>query len=78
MDKNNMEKRLGLTLQDLVVLVDILNVASTRNAFRVEEYAAVGELFQKLTAIIQASNNQIKTNADQDQSNNMNKQTEEN
>jgi len=53
-----MDIKKSLTLQDLALILDILNVASTRNAFRIEEYSAVGTIFQKLSAIIQASNAQ--------------------
>ena len=53
-----MDIKKSLTLQDLALILDILNVASTRNAFRIEEYSAVGTIFQKLSDIIQASNAQ--------------------
>jgi hypothetical protein len=47
--------RPGLTYQDIAIILDIINVASGRNAFRIEEYATVGDVFQKLTSIIQAA-----------------------
>jgi len=50
-----MDQKPSLSLQDIVVILDILNVASTRNAFRVEEYSTVGAIFQKLSAIVQAA-----------------------
>jgi len=53
-----MDTKKSLTLQDLALILDILNVASTRNAFKVEEYSAVGAIFQKLSAIIEASGSQ--------------------
>ena len=50
-----MEAKKSLTLQDIAIIIDILNVASSRNAFRVEEYATVGTIFQKLSSLIQTS-----------------------
>lgn len=50
-----MEAKKSLTLQDIAIIIDILSVASSRNAFRVEEYATVGAIFQKLSSLIQTS-----------------------
>lgn len=57
-----MEKRQGLNLQDVMLILDIINLASTRNAFRVEEYSTVGAIFQKLSSLIQQAS-ESKTDA---------------
>lgn len=44
-----------LTLQDVIVILDIINIASTRNAFRIEEFSTVGSIFNKLSALVQSS-----------------------
>lgn len=56
-----MENKQVLNLQDIAIILDILNVASSRNAFRVEEYSAVGNIFHKLSAIIQASGPELQS-----------------
>lgn len=45
----------GLTLQDLVLVAQIIQVNSQRGAFRAEELTAVGNLYTKLIAFLQQS-----------------------
>lgn len=60
-----MEQKQGLTLQDILVILDIINIASTRNAFRIEEYSTVGTVYQKLSLLVQASGqNQLAPDVD--------------
>lgn len=64
-----MEKKQGITLNDILIILDIINVASSRNAFRIEEYSAVGEIHQKLTSIVQTSNTAQQAETDTQPSN---------
>ena len=45
----------GLTLQDLVLVAQIIQLTSQRGAFRAEELANVGTLYNKLIAFLQAT-----------------------
>lgn len=44
-----------LTLQDLILATQIIQVNSQRGAFRAEELTAVGNLYTKLIAFLQQS-----------------------
>jgi hypothetical protein len=43
---------MNLTITDLAVLKDIIDVASSRGAFRASEMKAVGEAYEKLTQFL--------------------------
>lgn len=45
----------SLTLQDLVLVAQIIQLGSQRGTFRAEELTAVGTLYTKLIAFLQAS-----------------------
>ena len=45
----------SLTLQDLVLVAQIIQIGSQRGAFRAEELADVGNLYTKLIAFLQAT-----------------------
>ena len=45
----------SLTLQDLVLVAQIIQLTSQRGAFKAEELADVGGLYNKLIAFLQAS-----------------------
>ena len=45
----------SLTLQDLVLVAQIIQVGSQRGLFRAEELAEVGTLYTKLIAFLQAT-----------------------
>ena len=45
----------GLTVQDLIEIAKIIQVASSRSAFKVEEYTAVGATYDKLFTFLEAS-----------------------
>lgn len=48
-----------LNISDLIALKNILEVASSRGAFKPNEFEAVGKTFNKLSAFLEAvSNNQ--------------------
>ena len=42
-----------ITLQDMQAMVNLIDVASSRGAFRGQELSAVGELYQKITVFLQ-------------------------
>lgn len=44
-----------LTTQDLLAILEIINLAATRNAFRVEEFLGVGSVYTKLTSVVEQS-----------------------
>jgi hypothetical protein len=45
----------SLTLQDLVLVAQIIQLGSQRGSFRAEELAQVGGLYNKLIAFLQAT-----------------------
>lgn len=45
----------GLTLQDLVLVAQIIQLSSQRGAFRAEELRQIGELYEKLIAFLQST-----------------------
>lgn len=45
----------SLTLQDLVLVAQIIQIGSQRGAFRAEELADIGNLYTKLIAFLQAT-----------------------
>jgi len=45
----------SLTLQDLVLVAQIIQIGSQRGTFRAEELAEVGTLYTKLIAFLQAT-----------------------
>lgn len=44
----------GLTLQDLITVVQIIQLTSQRGAYRADELADVGLLYNKLVAFLQS------------------------
>jgi hypothetical protein len=49
------EQAPSLTLQDLVLVAQIIQIGSQRGAFRAEELADIGNLYTKLIAFLQAT-----------------------
>lgn len=45
----------GLTLQDLVLVAQIIQLTTQRGAFKAEELADVGGLYNKLVAFLQST-----------------------
>ena len=45
----------GLTLQDLVLVAQIIQLTSQRGAYRAEELANVGNLYNKLVAFLEST-----------------------
>lgn len=45
----------GLTLQDLVLVAQIVQLCSTRGAFRAEELQTVGALYNKLVTFLEST-----------------------
>lgn len=45
--------QVGLTLQDLILVSQIIQLTSSRGAFHAEELQAVGTLYNKLMAFLQ-------------------------
>jgi hypothetical protein len=45
----------GLGLQDIVALLNIIDVATRRGAFRAEELSSVGSVFDKVSEFLKAS-----------------------
>lgn len=45
----------GLTLQDLVLVVQIIQLGSQRGAFRAEEFQQVGELYTRLITFLKST-----------------------
>ena len=49
------QPQVGLTLQDLVLVAQIIQLTSQRGAFKAEELADVGALYNKLIAFLQST-----------------------
>lgn len=47
------QPQVGLTLQDLLLVSQIIQLCNSRGAFRVEELQAVGTLYNKLIAFLE-------------------------
>lgn len=45
----------SLNLQDLILVAQIIQVSSTRGAFKADELANVGQLYNKLIAFLQST-----------------------
>ena len=45
----------GLTLQDLVLVAQIIQLTSSRGTFKAEELTQVGSLYDKLVAFLQST-----------------------
>lgn len=45
----------SLNLQDLILIAQIIQVSSTRGAFKADELANVGQLYNKLIAFLQST-----------------------
>lgn len=44
-----------ISVNDLLAMIDLIGLAASRNAFRIEEFSIVGALYQKLVGIVEAS-----------------------
>lgn len=49
------QSAVSLTLQDLVLVAQIIQLSSQRGAFRAEELAEVGGLYNKLVSFLQST-----------------------
>lgn len=49
------EQAVSLTLQDLVLVAQIIQLSSQRGAFRAEELSDVGGLYNKLVTFLQST-----------------------
>jgi len=49
------EQQIGLSLNELAALANIINVASQRGAFKAAEMSAVGAVYDKLNAFVSAA-----------------------
>lgn len=52
-DKQNQD--VNITLQDLATIVNIIDVCSQRGAFKGEELSVVGQVREKVAAIVKAN-----------------------
>ena len=53
--EQSVEQTPGLTLQDLVFVAQIIQLTSQRGAYKAEEMAKVGGLYNKLIAFLQST-----------------------
>jgi hypothetical protein len=53
--EQSVEQTPGLTLQDLVFVAQIIQLTSQRGAYKAEEMAQVGGLYNKLIAFLQTT-----------------------
>lgn len=45
----------GLTIQDLTLVLQVINVASTRGAFKADELTAIGGLHDRIFAFLEST-----------------------
>lgn len=57
-----------LSLQDLTLMVQILQVGTKRGAWKAGELSSVGVLYDRITAFLNAAGVQTKSDDDEDQS----------
>ncbi len=60
-----MQSNTSITVQDLLAVLELINVAAARNAFRVEEFLTVGTIYQKIAAVVEQSGAVNNTSASQ-------------
>ena len=44
-----------ISINDILAIIELLNIASSRGAFRIEEFSMVGALYQKLYHLVESS-----------------------
>lgn len=54
-EQPSQEQAVGITLQDLVFVAQIIQLTSQRGAFKAEELEGVGTLYNKLIAFLQST-----------------------
>ena len=54
-DTSQAQSQVTLQLEDLVRTLEILNLASSRGAFKPEEFTLIGEVYNRMFAFLQAS-----------------------
>ena len=54
-DTSQAQSQVTLQLEDLVRTLEILNLASTRGAFRPEVFTLIGGIYERMFAFLQAS-----------------------
>lgn len=72
MSESSQQSTVGLTLQDLILVSQIIQLSNSRGAFRAEELQAVGTLYNKLLAFLEQSGaiNRTETPAQNQESSN--------
>lgn len=54
-EQPSQEQAVGITLQDLVFVAQIIQLTSQRGAYKAEELEGVGSLYNKLIAFLQST-----------------------
>mgnify|MGYP003349449669 FL=1 len=54
-----------ITIQDLASIQNVIETACSRGAFKASEMKSIGELYEKLSAFLQAVKTQAETDATQ-------------
>jgi hypothetical protein len=54
-DTSQEQSKVALQLEDLVRTLEIINLASSRGAFKPEEFTLIGEVYNRMFAFLQAS-----------------------
>ena len=60
------QSQTNLTLADIASMINIIDAASSRGTFKPNEYAAVGELYNKLTRFLEEARAQLQPPAPQE------------
>jgi hypothetical protein len=53
--ENELQSNTSITIQDLLAVLELINIAASRNAFRIEEFLTVGTIYQKIAALVEQS-----------------------
>ena len=64
MSEENTTPEVAITIQDLVLAANIIDLASQRGAFKAAEASQVGACFEKIVAFVNANNPTPAENAD--------------
>lgn len=54
-DTNTEQSEIKLQLEDLVRILEIVNLASTRGAFKPEEFTIIGGVYDRILVFLEAS-----------------------
>ena len=64
--QNNPQEQVSISLQDLVIIANLIKVVADRGAIKADEMSVIGGVYEKLVTFLRASG-AVKSAAEQDQ-----------